>query len=126
MERYEAHSPQYVTPPAPRALTDEVRRWYPAWRLSAEARVPNRSLDVSKRPGLWRSVWIAARSAVVPVAVAVCFGTVTHGWRGIAPAAVFAAFVAGLSGVFLGRRRPAYWDDRFNSAARGMRDGIAL
>jgi hypothetical protein len=71
-------------------------------------------------------LWIAARSAVLPVALAVGVGTLLHGWRGIAPAAVFAAFVAGFSGIFLDRRRSAYWDDGFSSAVRGMRDGAAL
>jgi hypothetical protein len=126
MERYDAHPPRGVTPPAPRALTGEASRWYHAWRLSAEAGVPDRNLDVSRRPSRWRAAWVAARSAILPVVVAVGFGTVTQGWRGIAPAAVFAAFVAGLSGVFLDRRRAAYWDDGFSSAARGMRDGAVL
>jgi hypothetical protein len=126
MERYDARPPRCVTPPAPRALTDETPRWNRLWSLPAGARLLDRNLDVSQRPSRWRPLWVAARSAVLPALLAVAVGAFLQGWRGIAPAAVFAACVAGLSGVFLDRRRPAYWNDGFSTAFHGMKDGAFL
>jgi hypothetical protein len=125
MERYDAHRPRCVTPPAPRELTDETPRWNSVWSLPAEARLLDRNLDVSRRPSRWRPLWVAARGTVLPAQLAGAGGFALCGWKGVAPAVVFAVCVAALAALVLDRWL-VFWSDGLSTAFTGGCGGAML